>query len=319
MPVDVAVSVSITTYNHARYIAKAVESALSQKTSFPFEILIGEDDSQDGTRQIVQDLADHFPDRIRLFLNDRKNVIYVNGRPTGRWNFINNIKQARGRYIALLEGDDYWTLPDKLQKQVDFLNSHPDYSMSFHQVEIIEEGRQPRLHCPKDQPATTSLADLLIRNYLPSCSVLFRAGLFSEFPDWYFRTPMGDWPLHILNAQHGKIGYLDECMGAYRIHPGGTWSSLGTERNIREIIAIYDYFTAHLGRLHRTARRRGVSRWHAELAFWYALQGERRKAVLASLKSFRWALYNPYVRQRRLVGLLLVACLPGFDRLWTGT
>src|SRR5690606_24113344 len=119
-------SVCIQTYNHAPYIAQALDSVLMQETDFDFEILLGEDESTDGTREICQEYARQHPDKIRLFLNSRENVIYINGRPTGRWNFMNNLRHVRGEYVALLDGDDYWTDPRKLQKQVDVLDASPE-------------------------------------------------------------------------------------------------------------------------------------------------------------------------------------------------
>ena len=95
-------SVSLITYNQAAFIAQAIESVLEQQTTFDFELLIGEDDSSDGTRDIVRQYQARYPGRIRLFLNDRKNVVYVNGKPTGLWNFANNIRNTRGEYVALL-------------------------------------------------------------------------------------------------------------------------------------------------------------------------------------------------------------------------
>lgn len=101
------VSVVIITYNHADFIADAIEGALMQETDFPYEIIIGEDESEDGTREICIDYAERYPERIRLFLRSREDVIYINGRPTGRFNSVESLKAARGEYIAACEGDDY--------------------------------------------------------------------------------------------------------------------------------------------------------------------------------------------------------------------
>ena len=127
----------MTTYNHEKFISQAIDSVLMQKADFDYELLIGEDDSEDQTRDIVKNFAGKYPDKIRLFLNDRKNVIYINGRPTGRWNFINLLKHARGEYVALLDGDDYWTDPLKLQKQIAFLENHLDYFLCIHPCEFL--------------------------------------------------------------------------------------------------------------------------------------------------------------------------------------
>jgi glycosyltransferase involved in cell wall biosynthesis len=245
----VKVSVCIITYNHGKYIGQAVEGALMQKTEFDFEIIIGEDDSTDGTREIVTKYKEQYPDRIRLFLNDRKNVIFINGRPTGRWNFMNNIRNARGDYIALLDGDDYWTDPYKLRKQAEFLDTHPDCAMCFHDVRIVyEDDRQPvRIATPRGGKKIYTLKDLLKGNFMHTCSVMFRKGLFPEFPDWFSRVAWADWPLHILNAEHGDIGYLPEAMGVYRVHGGGLHSSQRDIDQVRAMIGIYPYLNEHLG------------------------------------------------------------------------
>lgn len=241
------VSVCITAYNHGEYIAQAIDSVLLQKTDFDFEIVIGEDDSTDDTRKIVKGYKEQYPDKIRLFLNDRKNVIYIDGRPTGRWNFMNNIRNAEGDYIALLDGDDYWTSPDKIQKQSDFLDNHPDCAMCFHAVRILFEGdgRSEHIAEPHGRKNVYTLKDLLKGNFIYTCSVMFRNGLLPEFPEWFSRVAWADWPLHILNAEHGDIGYIPEVMGTYRIHSGGIHSSKMEIDRVKGMIQIYPYINAH--------------------------------------------------------------------------
>jgi len=116
------VSVCVQTYQHVNYIKDCLDGILMQKTTFPSEILLGEDASTDGTREVCIEYAEKYPKKIRLFLHHRKNNIKINGSPTGRFNFLYNLYSARGKYIAICEGDDYWTDPYKLQKQVDFLD-----------------------------------------------------------------------------------------------------------------------------------------------------------------------------------------------------
>ena len=231
------ISVCITTYNHEKFISQALDSVLMQKTDFDFEVLVGEDDSPDNTRDIVKKYARRYPDKLRLFLNDRKNVIYINGRPTGRWNFINNIRHAKGEYIALLDGDDCWTDPNKLQVQVDFLENNPDFSACVHNVNITYMNGNIESHpfytaypngpntCKKPESIST-LEDLIACNFIQTPSVVFRAHLFDRFPEWFCKLDRGDWPLHVLNAQHGKIMYLDKIMANYHVHDGGVYSAL---------------------------------------------------------------------------------------------
>ena len=119
------VSICVQTYQHVDFIKDCLDGILKQETSFPFEILLGEDASTDGTREICLEYAEKYPDKIRLFLHHRENNIKINGKPTGRFIFLYNMFSARGKYIALCEGDDYWTDPLKLQKQVGFLEKIP--------------------------------------------------------------------------------------------------------------------------------------------------------------------------------------------------
>jgi glycosyltransferase involved in cell wall biosynthesis len=129
---ELMVSVCIQTYNHEKYIAQCLENVLNQKANFLWEIILGEDESSDSTREICIDYSRRFPDKIKLFLHSRSNVIYVNGNATGRNNLIQNLTNAKGKYIALCEGDDYWTDQYKLQKQVDFLEANPDCVSCHH-------------------------------------------------------------------------------------------------------------------------------------------------------------------------------------------
>jgi glycosyltransferase involved in cell wall biosynthesis len=231
------VSVCITTYNHGKYIAQAIDSVLMQRTNFDYEIIIGEDDSTDNTRAIVKEYKNRYPDKIRLFLNDRKNVIYINGKPTGRMNLANNLRHASGEYIALLDGDDYWSDPFKLQKQVDLLDRDPACSMCYHNVMVCYEDEPDRSHPfydanpkrrnthPIPQPIST-LEDLLAGNYIHTPSVMFRrCSIHRNLPDWFFTLDRGDWPLHILNSHEGHICYINEVMACYRVHQGGVFST----------------------------------------------------------------------------------------------
>lgn len=258
-------SVCIPAYNHGKYISQAIDSVLMQQVDFDYEILIGEDDSSDGTREIVKEYKDKYPERIRLFLNDRKNVMYIDGRPTGRWNVLNLWKRAEGKYIALLDGDDYWTKADKLQKQVDFLDNHPECSICFHNATIIyeDENRSPREFCPPDQKPILNLEDIFEKNMIPSASVMFRRGLFGEFPEWYFRLSFGDWPIHILNMQYGSAGYLNEVMSVYRIHK----KSMSRDRikMTSSKIEMYDYLNEYFNNKYERVLKRCQMFYKAEL------------------------------------------------------
>lgn len=231
-------SVCIQTYNHAPYIGQALDSVLAQRTDFPIEIVVGEDGSTDGTREIVCGYAERYPEIIRALLNDRSNVIYVNGRPTGRWNFMNNIREARGEFVALLDGDDFWTNESKLQIQVNALREAPDCSFSFHNAEQLDQssGTVTGVYHPEPLPARHYVCDIARRFFIPSCSVVFKKGLFGEFPEWFSRAAVADWPLHVLNAQHGPALYVPNLMATHRIHRGGIWTATPRRKMLLEMI-----------------------------------------------------------------------------------
>lgn len=211
------VSVLMITYNHERFIAQAIASAVMQQTTFPIEIVIGEDCSTDGTRAIVQQFQQQYPHLIRLLLHSHNVGMMA--------NFTQTYAACIGEYIAMLEGDDFWTDPYKLQKQVDFLEAHPDYAICAHPVIMIfeDQSRAPQ-RWPAAPPATVTLETLLAGNIIPTCSVVFRRRL-PRIPAWFAELEMADWPLHILNAHDGLIRLLPEAMACYHVHQGGVWSS----------------------------------------------------------------------------------------------
>jgi len=221
------VSVCITTYNQFKYISKCLESCLMQETSFKYEILLGEDDSNDGTRQICIDYSQKYPDKIRLFLSDRKNVIYMNGRPTGRWNFYNLIKNARGKYIAFLDGDDYWNDSLKLQKQVDFLELDKEYGLVHSDFDRLVELTQRKItsYNKRQKYKTTSsnmFEDILIKRIDIKTSTA--CGLknliyecFTKYPELLTTWRMADLPIWLELSRKTKIGYIDESLATYRV------------------------------------------------------------------------------------------------------
>ena len=258
-----------------------------QEIDFPIELVIGEDCSTDGTRNIVKELAEKYPNEIKTLLPD-KNL-------GGRDNFRQVIAACSGEYIAILEGDDYWTSSHKLQRQVDFLERFPEYAICFHNAcKVFEDGsRESKSYCRVNQKIISTLEDLIVTNFIPTCSVVFRRGLFKEFPDWYDNLRIGDWPLHIFNAQHGKIRYLNEVMGVYREHSGGLWSSAIDTENYKEIIKMLDYVNAYLGFKYEKQIKTSKSEWYYRLAAAYADSGDIVNAEVYLKKCFvESPLYN---------------------------
>jgi glycosyltransferase involved in cell wall biosynthesis len=279
----VKVSVSITAYNHAPYIAQAVEAALAQETDFDFEVVIGDDCSTDATREVILDLVRRHPGRIVPVFPETN---LGNG---GKRIFLETIRACRGRYIATMDGDDYWTSPRKLQLQVDALDRDPALSMCFHDVlKVYEDGSRPpaRYNGPGAKPLWT-LDDTFERCIAAACTPLFRREVLDGLPDWYLDLPYGDWPLLVLAARQGPIAYLDEVMGVYRIHAGGMWSRLTSIARLEGLLDFYRKLDAALGHEYTPQLRRAAAKYERDLAFLYEAAGEVGKARSAALRALR--------------------------------
>ena len=215
------VSVLMLTYNHERFIAQAVESVLAQETSFPIEIVVGEDCSTDRTREILLKLQQSHPGTIRLLFREK------NLGP--QKNYASTFAACTGQYIAMLEGDDYWTNPKKLQKQVDALDAHPEWSVCFHITRrVYDDGsKEPELYPANWTKEVATVHDLFQGNLFNTCSQVFRNRLFGALPSWLLEVEPGDWITNILNADCGPVGCILEVMADYRIHSQGLWSSKG--------------------------------------------------------------------------------------------
>jgi glycosyltransferase involved in cell wall biosynthesis len=214
-----AVDVCMITYNHMAFISEAIEGVLKQETNFPVRLIIGEDGSTDTTREICEKYAADYPDQIVL-LADEGNLGMIP-------NFIRTLSFATAKYVALCEGDDYWTDVKKLQTQVDILEHNPDCSICFHrcyELRNLDSISSSTLNI-KDVPGTYTIMDLARGNFMHTPSVVYRNKLFASFPAWFPKAPIGDYILHMLNAKHGDIYYIPEHMAVYRIHEGGSWST----------------------------------------------------------------------------------------------
>ena len=244
MPV---VSVCVITYNQAPYVEKCLDSILAQRTDFPIEICVGEDDSSDGTREICRRYADNHPEKVRLFLRERKDVIYHGGQPTGNFNLLQTLKECRGDYIALCEGDDYWLDPLKLQRQVDFLEAHPDFSGVCTQVEVIDRDGTPLGPSQAFPKRDTLEFDYLIGAFaVYTCSFMLRRGAIDErFLEWLKHTPVGDIPLFVWCSRSGPIGCMPDKMAAYR-QGVGVWSKQGRTATAKLYLGLCDHFETEM-------------------------------------------------------------------------
>ena len=233
MPDTPLVSICCLTFNHEAFVRQCLDGFLMQKTDFEIEILIHDDASTDNTQSILREYESKYPDKIfPLYETENK---YSNGYK-GRMDIVFNYARARGKYIASCEGDDYWTDPQKLQKQVDFMESHPEYSVCFHRCQHLNtySGDITDDHCgrliPAGQEGIDITADMALSDWITQpLTMLFRKECFS--PEWqkkykYYRDMHEIY--HLLNA--GK-GYLFNFIGGvYRYHSGGIHSMITREQ-----------------------------------------------------------------------------------------
>ncbi len=209
------VSVFCMVYNHEKYIEKCLDSLLFQKCDFNYSIVLGEDCSTDNSREIILNYAEKYPGKFILLLHN-ENI----GAQKNQEKILFNCK---GKYIALCEGDDYWTDQLKLQKQVDFLEANEDFSICFHPVKILKTNGELVedfiTKVPTNYENRITLASNL--NYIHTPSVVFRNVVKEEIHSIEFRnSPIGDYFLYMLISKYGKIGYLNDSMAVYRFGVG---------------------------------------------------------------------------------------------------
>ncbi len=222
----VDISTCIISYNQQDFIAQAIEGALMQKGDFSHEIIICDDASTDNTPQIIEQYAARFPDRIKSYPATTNLGMHK--------NWAKSLQLCSGKYIALLEGDDYWTDENKLAKQFQILETHPDCVISFTNARIQYDngpaGHPDYVTLNKD---IFTIAELMNFNFLPTCSVLMRNKITNNFfPPAYFKSPFADWIVHVINAQNGNIHFLKEFTCTYRVHGNGIWAGTNKEKQL---------------------------------------------------------------------------------------
>jgi len=274
-------TVCVLAYNHAAFIAQALDSILMQETPFDFEVLVGEDESSDGTREIVEDYASRHPGKLQILRGKRSEAIRIMGITTGRRNLVNLLARANGEFVALLEGDDYWTDKTKLARQVAHLEAHPDAVLCFHPVDVRrEEGDTFSMESQRvvADGERFRLEDLLSgRIVFHLNSVVFR-NVTETLPAWFLTTLTGDFPLFAILGGHGDFLRLPEVMSHYRIHEGGIFSIGGRtrtfherkEHKIRQLAGTIDHYEkidVHFGKKFRKVIHRKLAETCLDLAW----------------------------------------------------
>lgn len=301
---DPLVSVHMLAYNHGPYVSRAIEAVLAQKTNFPFELVIGEDCSTDGTREIVFAYRKKYPDIIRVITSD------TNCGVVG--NVYRTEKACRGKYIAFCEGDDYWHRPDKLQLQIDFLESHPGYAMVFSDYDIYYVNRKKRIRnvnrtAGRDPLQNLSLSSIIRgESGIHTCTVCVRREILwqvVESDPLLFQSnqfsPFGDVPRWSGVFNLAPIGYLDESLGTYsRISESATRGKsvirILRTRIVNKQLMMYLTKKYNLPDSEYRAHERDLQRRRLRLAFFEGDVSAARE-IRQAIPDFNWLEWMEYL------------------------
>jgi glycosyltransferase involved in cell wall biosynthesis len=208
------ISACIITYNHEPFLRKCLDGAISQKLNCEYEIIIGEDCSTDKTLDICKEYQLKYPNIIKLLPSNKNHGMI------GNW--LRTISECKGKYIAICEGDDYWTDPNKLQTQFDIMETNSEYSFTFHNVSVKNEIKSINYSYPTPSKKILAFNDILKKHYIPTCSVFFRREMYPKpEPDFLIHCLIGDIPVQLLLSSRGDVFFLDKKMATYRKNQNG--------------------------------------------------------------------------------------------------
>ena len=224
MEQEIKVSVICNVFNHEKYVRDALEGFVSQKTDFPFEVLVHDDASTDGSAAIIREYEQKYPELIKPIyqtVNQYSQNVDI--------TVLFQASRAKGKYIATCEGDDYWTDPYKLQKQYDFLKANPEYTMCTTSVVWLDmnTNTEKRL-CRTETDRDVSLDEIILEKkgrIFQYATFMVRRDVFCHLPEWVDYFDVGDTPLAIHAAVKGKVRMLADVTAVYRNHAQGSWSS----------------------------------------------------------------------------------------------
>lgn len=192
-----------------------------QKTDFNYEILIGEDCSTDDTRQIVEKYVKLYPEKIKLITTEQNVGVSKNSQRL--------FENSKGKYIAVCEGDDYWTDSNKLQQQVDYMENHSDCSMCFHASEILQANKRKTgmIIRPYNEDKVSPIEDIITGGggFCPTGSLIYPKELLEDIPFFFRNAHVGDYPVQLILSSKGYVYFMKKCMSTYRIGVEGSWTS----------------------------------------------------------------------------------------------
>ncbi len=286
------VSVILLTYNHEPFIAESLYGILNQQTDFDVELFITEDCSTDATMSVIEEVQAATGAAWTLMRTPK------NECSNRLWRQA--LDAARGEFIATLDGDDYWTDPHKLARQVALLRGRPDCSMCFHDVDKLDQATGAIVETTSFGTAELNRCDLILGNHVPGCSPLIRRSALADLPPSYDDAEFGDWPLYLEATAHGPAVGVGAVMGVYRLHNGGIWTGTSVERRERQRLSFLDALPADLRADCRDAWR--ASRGYAmrEIATALVEQGRNGEARRMAVRSIAMPGLHGYGRRQSL-------------------
>jgi len=302
MKEEIKLSIVLLTYNHEKYVSQALESILMQKVDFDYELIVCEDCSTDKTRDIILQYANKFKN-IKLLFN-KKNY----GAP---FTFMmSKYNCSNAKYIALLEGDDYWTDQDKLQQQVDFLDKNLDFVGCSHDTEVFYEKEQRRVSMSEGKTikSVNGIADIIENGFYAHTSSYVWRNIFKQgYPKemCYNQTLMGDWLLSMLYAKNGKIKYIDKVMTCYRVTGNGIWTKLSKPQQQFRLFRANYVYDKLLNCEHKFAE---LTPTLSERCNWFLFEHRKTATIELKIKTWllKWATYriNERTMENRIISKL---------------
>lgn len=289
------VSICCLVYNHEPYLRECFEGFVMQQTTFPIEILVHDDASTDHSADIIREYTTKYPDLFKpIYQTDNQHSKGISISATYQF------PRAKGKYIALCEGDDYWTDPLKLQKQVEFLEANPDFSLCFHLRDILENGqlRADELVVEKD---VWEINEAMC-HYVPTQTVLFR-NYSSIIPK---KCKSLDVTLWISISRFGKFKYLNFTGAVYRIHRGGMWNGSSPLENYNRSINARTSCFWHMKGINRRNLAIIIGNWLVGRFEWFVNQKQYFKAILDATRIVLYSFYGCNLDNMRKVKYFLI-------------
>lgn len=237
------VSIVCITYNHINFIENALNSLLNQVTSFPFEIILHDDASTDGTTKIVEKYAKNYPNIIVPIIQTKNQ--WSQGKRPSQFTFA----VTRGQYIAMCEGDDFWVSKDKIQLQFNYMSNNPEATLCFHDAVTTNQQLQViKFNQYSEVELEFNVSDIIDKWFISTQTIFFEKTPILESNEYFKGVINGDWLIQLMSAHHGKVVFLPNILACYRKHPDSLSTQVGRDKAYRamkliRLFFLFDMFT----------------------------------------------------------------------------